>query len=432
MRKITVIVMIVMMFFGSVSLVAASKNVETDNSFLRGTTVLEVDSKGQKLKDVKARRTSKLFISESSIEDTVIELEGKLQLQLTEKPFHITGELFKSSKSDERVVGELKDELGNFQVIHFSIDSNPKNTFMFNKNLKNSKGNLLKLYLLDKDNRNFTFIEVDNSKLLEGTTYSDPIAKDDLEVVSFDEEHWYVKFLKPVKKEIIEDSGVNDINIMGNTQTINKYRIYSLSYEVVGGTATENIRVGHYLAYDDRPSGDFDWDTKLYIDKKWTTSDVDDWNGNDSNMKVGYYLPSKIKAVTDKYELIKSHTWSYQTKNDSDIGFKVSWNKNKISAGPLTFSANYTDQKSSFSGFSYVHTNDLPDNAVRDVEQQFKDGYLDSTAHKLMTIFKVGKSNSYGSKQIKVQYIYDVSNIYDYAWGGEETYTIDQYYYYRE
>lgn len=54
-----------------------------------------------------------------------------------------------------------------------------------------------------------------------------------------------------------------------------------------------------------------------------------------------------------------------------------------------------------------------------------KDQYYDAT-------FRVGRYNSgTGSKEVFVEFLYEVSNIQDYTFGGNQTVTINGFYYVR-
>jgi rRNA processing protein Gar1 len=75
-------------------------------------------------------------------------MNGNLVINKTITPFNIKGQLFKSSNSDEIVVGKLEDTLGNFKVVHFSVNGEPNKSFFVNKELKSSNKNVVKLYLI--------------------------------------------------------------------------------------------------------------------------------------------------------------------------------------------------------------------------------------------------------------------------------------------
>ena len=74
----------------------------------------------------------------------------------------LTGELQNSlEENKERIVLKLTDSLNNFDVIDFSLHKSSNNLTLFNSELNEaSNENIFNIYLLDKENRNFSILKV--------------------------------------------------------------------------------------------------------------------------------------------------------------------------------------------------------------------------------------------------------------------------------
>lgn len=309
MKKLIVFITI-MLIYSSVGFAEGSGLVTSQskgsNDFYTVKTIQNVDAKGEKLNDLTRSVNSKLYMDEMKIDENHISFKGNLSFANDTTPFNLEGSLFQSRHSNKIVIGELRDTTDNFTVLHFSIDSreNKELGVLFNRGKKDIKSNLVKLYLLNNGNRDLTYLELEQPAFLDKSIYDARFDVSHLEVAPFSEENWYAKFLEPISHEVVEeDASLEDnFSIMNTTQAIIRNRTYTLHYKVLGEDVYEYIRVQHYVSYEDRPPTENPWYIKMQVLRKWSQSTLSDYNGEDSNMRIGKYNDTIIRAKTSDDE----------------------------------------------------------------------------------------------------------------------------------
>lgn len=420
MKKI-MILLIFTLLFGSIILPIASF-AKKDSNILLANTVFNLDPEGKNITKEKEIYPSHIKILDTNITENSIEFKGSVITEEDETPFDIYGELFKSKKSNNKIVGKLQDKTGNFNVVHFSIDSDPKKTFFIGKKINPNKGNVVKLYLLKNENRNFTYLELANPYFLKDSPFENAFNVNNLDVVDHIEEFWYAKILKPTKIE------VNEENINNNEASIlamksNEYqKTYTYTYNVIGADVIEKMIVGHYYATPDTITNQGRWYAKIRVVSEETTSDYPGFDDTDTNFKIGVYSDSYIRAYTDSGDAIDLAGWA-ATVLEGGLDFKISWNQYDYSFGPLTFAVLYDDYKTYTYGYTenFVNTEKL----TRQAELRYKKGMkLTDPGHFYDAYFDVGHYHTSGTKYLNMQFEYDISNAMGF---GTDEQTINRY-----
>lgn len=390
-------------------------------------TVEELDKHGEKFNNKEIHRSTQIIFNTFDVSETTLTIDGFHRNRGERQEFYLVGDLFASTKSSERVIGALEDKMGNFEVVHFSIDSGKDKGFLFNEKLTNTHDTIIKLYLRDLDNNNFTYLELTDTTLLSGSLYQSDIDNSYLEPAEFIEENWYAKILTPVSIEEIYEDDPGHIGIMSSrTGTVN--RTYSLTYQMGGINVNEFIRVRHHVTYDFSPSGANVWESQMRIIRKWTTSTEPAWNGENSNMRIGFEGNVVIRAKTSNNEGISSVAWS-STYNGSNPRYYVRLNLERA-VGPVVFGANWDTNNLFRSNGNLSNFYNDSSNLQRRAQIEFDNQIFDRVNHNANANFTVRGWNSSGSKEVYVDFIYTVTNLHGYV-GPRNTVRVNQHYYHR-
>lgn len=154
-----------------------------------------------------------------------IELIGEINYSGISSSVHLTGELKKSKLYKNTLVGNVTDEYDNFDVIHFAVTNNAdKSKLLTSKSLENEE--VIKIYLMRKDTREFIMFEIPFEKL--NVLTKSVMAIDNNEIEFRDnvaDDHWWFKVMKPV------DMNENKIETRGFTNDTSEYE-HTYRYEL--------------------------------------------------------------------------------------------------------------------------------------------------------------------------------------------------------
>ncbi|MCM3619809.1 hypothetical protein M3936_19750 [Sutcliffiella horikoshii] len=397
----------------------------------KGAKVVQIDSKGKKLVEREKHEKAELEVTSSMINSESATLEGKIHTKNKDiYDLQLDGELFVSRHSNNLAIGELTDKTGNFEVLYFGIDAreDKSKTLSFNNSMKSAK-NLVKIYLLKKDTKDFYYFEIDKPSFLDGTYFEGNFELNNNKEAAFELENWYTKALEPIDftvEEVIEEDNLSsdEFSILNTRRSTYTSRNYTATYTVLGEYVFERIQLRHYLAYDDAPASTLNtWTTKLSVTSKSTSSVIPDYNGNNSSMEVGRYGSATIRAKTSTYEGIDSMSWAASaTKKQSTLQFNLGWKTDwSWSYGPVNYGGGYNKSQSYTSGNSRNFEN-YSSQGTRTAKNDYI-AILDKVGQYYDATFQVGKfGGSGGSKTASVEFVYEVSCKNYYPYGG--TYTV--------
>lgn len=247
-----------------------ASTIDNHNTY-NGYIVNNLDQYGNKLSDKSQHKKIQMELKNINVTSSSIEITGNV-LNDNATPFDLVGSLYKSKSSNKRVIGKLTDKDGNFNVVNFTIDNDPANSFFFDKNLNTSADVIAKLYLMD-NNRNFMYFEIANPEFLQNTLYSSSIEAQNLPISETAEELWYAKIIKPFKKDVKREEGKNPVNdpvnssmiVAGTMKTSSYNKTYTYQYNVAGVIVTETFVVNHYLSAPSSIVTQGQWYAKLSV-----------------------------------------------------------------------------------------------------------------------------------------------------------------------
>lgn len=232
--------------------------------------------------------------------------------------FELQGELKKTYNGKKDIlIGEVSDLSGNFDVIFFGIDRNPKENVTLNKEIlqREDSSEIIKIYLREKDTRNLTIIETGNLFDVEVT---EQLFKgiEKLNTIDFEDQNWYIKILKPTDKihnEIVDVCRANEISSR-NGEIISQYdEKFITKYNVGGHDVFEEMKVHFELTGDKYNDGGTTKYKSLMeiIEEKTTSPTTDMFDGNDTNFMICKKGAAYCEFGTDKDVLIKGGDVGY-------------------------------------------------------------------------------------------------------------------------
>lgn len=180
MRKkntILAIILTVLILFQSypVSALSTDLSKKTKSEYLESFTIPNLDKDGAMLQYSREElgngvKNSKVAIDNISYDYPNVSIEGNVSVDGIKKPFLIEGTLKNSGDYDKnRIILVGQDVYGNFDIMDCSFYYTTQWLNPFNKDIPDWKNKSINtLYLLDKENRNFTFLEtIPDGKTLE-------------------------------------------------------------------------------------------------------------------------------------------------------------------------------------------------------------------------------------------------------------------------
>lgn len=418
-KKILYLLISFTLLFSALSFTKDSIVTAQKNSILySATTIYNLDKEGGKLKKKDLWKNTKVVFENYDITKDTIHLEGYVKTKNEKKEFNITGNLYKTHNTSKRIIaGDLFDKKGNFKVIHFAIDQDPKTkSFYFEKP---SEGTNIKLYLLDESTRDFTFVESANKNLIKYSPYKENINNSDLPQVDTKEILWYGKFLAPIKVERKKSDNFSISSVDTDSDEV----YYSATYDIMGTTVNEIMFVGTNLQCPTLLNDVNSQGTcyaKLEITKENTVSSTGVYDEEDSHFELGDNGPTVFQFRTENNgDGIQATEWSatYYKESNIDIQFDfftyspkkfpiVTFDLDYEKAGTVSENEELSvypndEDKSEFTGAIKTA---LPEGKI-----------LKDTNHEFNIVVDVGYfTDPDSSGDFVAKFSYRVSNVYDY------------------
>ena len=250
-KKIISVFALISILLPSVQAFASDGNlISINNKNMHGNSIPNLEENGESLQYSKGDLSNKLIDSKLKIKSLNISSDNKVSIEGTlhynnndSKELLLTGEVQNSSEENkERIIFKLTDSLDNFEVIDFSLYKSSEDLSLFDSSInKNSNKNIFTLYLLDKENRNFTIFEdkFNNSNeinnLFDNRENFNSAAPEDL--------LWISKVLKVTQTELTENP-VLFASIADQSYT------YTKSYTYFGVPYKDALTVNMQISYD--------------------------------------------------------------------------------------------------------------------------------------------------------------------------------------
>ena len=388
-------------------------------SVVSAQTYHDVDSVGTNMNSSDADNTAVSF-ENVILTSTATQIKGMVSDKNTSTPFSLSGSLAKAENDKEIIVGHLSDDLGNFDVIHFSLDRTGSKSLMFNRSVTKGKGDtVLKLYLLQKNTRNLTVVELLNPSFLSADGLF--LQRESLQSAERSDQFWYTKILKPISTNVL-DAPMSDVNI-ASYMPYYVTKSYAISYNLMGDTITETFNVKHYVSAPGSIASDgASFYIKMNVESEYTDSYYDGRISNDTSTKIGAYQATTLDTYCATGDAMNSISWdgAYSTKGSLDVGFR--WSKSYLSTN-LGFTISYTGGTQVGPNSFYVLDNSGT-TKVRQVGYTWAKGkYLQNVGEHFDSIINVGNydpslKSSY--KTFGTRWTYDISNGQNYTWGGQQ------------
>ncbi|WP_160035003.1 hypothetical protein [Paenibacillus sp. An7] len=181
---------LLMLMLASNPLVLAEENQQNFEEVV-GRYYKNLDPSGSQLSN-NDFSLSKLIINTAIISENIT-LSGTVTNTNGSIPFSLEGELTKAEYPG-KLIGELEDTTHRFNVIYFGFERNSKeNISLINPD---QNGEILKIYLLDKDNRDLYVYEI--TDLVNFGIHSEELFNlHNLKTTEHINEFWYAKLIKP-------------------------------------------------------------------------------------------------------------------------------------------------------------------------------------------------------------------------------------------
>lgn len=205
-----------------------SEVTNATNSYV-GTVNLNLNNDGSNM--MSDLQEAKISINDTKIEENDLSIHATVTYDNNNYPLYLKTQLRKSLTLDEVLVGSNPyDKSNNFNVVFVSTIKNSKNKNCFvTKHNSENNSDILQIYLLKNDTREFFMFELPlhvlnnyNSK----TNYNVPM------IENIEDEHWWIKTLKPVKNERVltkmspvEDDEYFDTILYNGPEDCYKYTI---------------------------------------------------------------------------------------------------------------------------------------------------------------------------------------------------------------
>lgn len=377
-----------------------------NNSKYTSKTFFDLDDKGKKL-DAYNFVESSIGLESIKINNNHAVLKGSVAYTETENlPFELEGEIFQGKNSNQLIVGKLEDKLDNFDVILFSIDRSPKGGIILDKEIKekvkDSSENLplLKLYLLKKNSRDFTVIEMDDLEFLNVNKIFDKV--DELDKAEHIDEFWYGKILVP-ETEVENANG----RVKRALQNDTKKDTLISTYYISGGMIQEKMTLRYTLEGPKSFDSSGQFTHKVYVEDEFTkSSDFPSMNSNDTSTEVGVYGDTIVEGITDIGDVIRYVKWDGEYIKPgffSKPAISIGWSLATLGASVgASTSWNYEEK---FNRHSLKNFDNTGKNKVRKgaVVWEKNKAVLKDKGHSFDHIFGVGHYENRGTKEFKVK-----------------------------
>lgn len=314
MKKISffLVLILTLSFVGSNNIIAIGDGASKD--VIEGVTYLNLDEfelKGNMSK-------SQLIIDNLVINNALLSLKGSVKYDNNNSvKINIKGDMKKSKLMQSSVTGFFEEKMNNFEVIHLSIseiaDKNESATLLNNiAKDDTSQGKYLKLYLFNRETREFNVFEGNINNLKGNKNTIEQILNNYNqydETEAFGTDYWQHLIFKPIdgggyieEVDQIEESNSQISILSGDTDYISRSTrrfTYSETYSIgVDGELTYWIKGYAKCIADDGHGGGVVW-----IDDKYTTSNYPFYESNDSPFGVGHYdEPIEIVVISNGYD----------------------------------------------------------------------------------------------------------------------------------
>ncbi len=341
-----------------------------------------------------------------SYRDGVLNAQGKIKG--LNKKFDIQASA-KNTASAGLVAFEGSDRHKNFEVIHMAYSQRIADTALYHDGMKrvSPEASVLKLYLKAPGENALAVVEIFNPAALDR---SDLMREKRALPMDENAAFWYSKVFAAEAEELPSLARTKD----------NNDGTYRYTFEHLGGKVYHNMTLRREVTVPQNLYGQADFGTVLEVVKEWSTStDFPDQNTNNSCFSVS---DVKIEIGTGAYDYIESYqitgtvhtSWSVDVSLDFDTSIPI--------YGPVSLGLNYTksDPSAKISN-DFFDLSGMPRAALSSLESNKR---LESEGHKYSTWWRISKQDSTTrTNDFKVRFYYDLSNIYDYTWGGPRTLT---------
>lgn len=404
---------------------ASNQVLISSSTEVEGKTYLDLDPKGKDLNEDNYEETT-VSIEKMEVKRSKITIEGALSYDDEESTFSLSGELKSGNKSNRILVGNLEDKNDNFDVIHFSIDSENDRTITLDKKkgekVKKNNEVLLKLYLMKKGTRDFTVIEVENPKFIDSKLFK---VTDKLESAEHRDQYWYSKILEPEIEIIEEEDTPKNISADGefSTMALQSHGIttvHKFRYEVAGDTWTEKFNTRRTIEGPDRISSSGEFVVKFYVTEEETSYEdrygdvyiVDD----ETSTAIGRFGDTIVQGWVESDEVIQTVEWDGSYKKPgffSDPEISIGWSVGLlgVSIGPST-SWNKSEFYEAMTMKAFDNTSGkYTKNAA--VVWKEDSQVLNEPGHTFDHVFRVGTYDTSGYKDFNVQFSYTIDNPMD-------------------
>ncbi|UFJ38883.1 hypothetical protein LOK74_12385 [Brevibacillus humidisoli] len=391
---------------------------------LAARTYYNLDDKGQDL-SAGNHQESKISFSEMSVSKSDVQLTGEIAYSNDERvPFSLSGTLGKAEKTDDLIIGDLVDNSGNFEVIHFGLDRSPDKSIVIDQKKRGNKP-ILKLYLLKQGTRDLTVLEVDVPKSIKYKELFDNVKS--FKQAEYSDQFWYHKIFKPTEAK---ELGANEARlvseeddvVIASLQNDSETRYYQYSYNISGCSIYEDFYVKHYLEGPKEITTSDEFTSKMYVTHEETWSlDCDSMNSDETGMHIGYYDPTIIQAYTEPGDVLRYIQWDGTYYEEDDLNIVARWDV----AFPYTtlgFTGTWEFAERHESNTMKVFDNS-GEKKVRQAAVDFdeKEQQLIDEDDSFDVIFSVGYYNQSGNKNFRVKWDYTISNDLDYTWTDEKS-----------
>ncbi|KEO83316.1 hypothetical protein [Tumebacillus flagellatus] len=391
---------------------SATKNEHT----IKTSTYYNVDEQGTNMVKGNSQNSKVTFqevtVSQSST-NIIGSVEGKTRL-----PFQLTGTLTQAEDGKNMIVGHLKDEGGNFEVLHFSLDRSNSKDLMFDKNVSKKDETVLRLYLLEKNTRNVTVVELVNPDFLSVDDAFKNLSN--FPLTDHSDEFWYGKLLKPVKTESVDLSNTGP-QIYKSDKVM---KDYVNSYNVAGSYIYEHFIVNHNISAPGSIGSDGQTFTaQMYVYDEYTLNSSGSKISSDTYTKIGAYSSSKLDTYLDLGDAYLNMFWDggYSTSGSFDAILRWDMALPKTPLGfTVTYAGGQTVPNKSMKTFDNSGSYKYRQAGV----EWDKGKYLQSVGQNFSASFTVGlfDASSYSSvKTWATRWTYDLSSTQNYTYGGTQT-----------
>ncbi|MBP1906761.1 hypothetical protein J2Z32_003425 [Paenibacillus turicensis] len=381
---------------------------------LDGNIINNLDKQGEKLNEIKDSNSVKLVVQNYDFVGNSISIDGYVSQELVneKKPFKLAGELKKADYTDTLIVGNVVDQLDNYDVIFFGIDKAPNQNISLNPDKFSDNDTVLKIYLMEKGTRNFI---VSETLTLEKFVNLFEIINNsnNLQIGAYSDVFWFGKVLEPVKVDEVEQQ---PLQLQASVTSGVSDKKYTINYQAGIASINEEIVVRSYIEGPLVLGSSGDFTAKLYILSQRTYSTTNpSVNSNTSNFEVGVMTPTSLQVYTDVGDAIRSVQWDGTWKESGSLNFDIGWSLSLLNTG-LSFSPSYTNSSIYYSK-TYKNFDNSGKSKVRSARIIFpKNASLVNTGHTFDAEIKVGHYETTKTKRLNLKWTY-------YIWNNQSIYS---------